>query len=275
MEQLNEVLKMNSEIKESDCKKCTECGEPIEKVTYLPGFNRYIKGPVLCSCRKAEIEAKKIEEQNREKQLRLKQIINNSLMDENFKKCRFENWDHIKGSERMLRVGIKYANQFSKMKREGIGLLIYGNPGNGKTYVSSCISNKLIDSMIPTICVSINGLLDRIKQTFNKWGKEGEEQILRSLSNADLLIIDDLGTEQETDWSQTKVYNILDNRYRNGLPLIVTTNFLLEELKEKYHQRTYDRLIEMCTPVKNDSKSIRVEKAREKTKILSDILKEN
>jgi DNA replication protein DnaC len=227
----------------------------------------------MCSCKKADIEAKEIEEQNREKQLRLKQIIKNSLMDEKFKQCKFENWDHKRGNEKIFNIGTKYAANFAKMKKEGIGLLIYGDPGNGKTYVSSCIANELISNSIPVICISINVLLDRIKQTFNTWGKEGEETILRSLSNADLLIIDDLGTEQNKDWPKTTVYNILDSRYRNGLPIIVTTNFPLEELKEKYHERTYDRLLEMCTPVRNDGKSIRVEKAKEKTKILSEILK--
>ena len=265
---------MNLENKESDCKACPKCGEPIEKLVYLQGFNRYIKGPVMCSCKRTQIEAKAIEEENKEKQIRLNQIIRNSLMDEKFKQCKFETWDFTKGNKKMYDIGKKYAEKFAKMKSKSIGLLIYGEPGNGKTHTASCIANKLIDNMIPVICISINGLLDRIKQTFNNWGKEGEETILRSLSNADLLIIDDLGTEQNTDWSQTKIYNILDSRYRNGLPLIVTTNFPLEELKEKYHQRTYDRLIEMCTPIKNDGKSIRVEKAKEKTKILSELLQE-
>ena len=273
MEALSKALKTNLESKESDCRTCEKCGEPIERVTYLQGFDRYIKGPVMCGCKKRGIEVKEIEEKNREKQLRLKQIINNSLMDEKFKKCRFENWNHKRGVQKIFNVGSKYAANFAKMKKEGIGLLIYGPPGNGKTYASSCIANELIDNMIPVICVSINGLLDRIKQTFNTWGKEGEETILRSLSNADLLIIDDLGTEQDKDWPKTTVYNILDSRYRNGLPIIVTTNFPLEELKEKYHQRTYDRLLEMCTPVRNDGKSIRVEKAKEKTRILSELLK--
>jgi DNA replication protein DnaC len=273
VETINQVLKMNSESKESDCRTCPKCGDPIERVTYLPGFNRYIKGPVVCSCKKVSIESKEIEEQNREKQLRLKQIIKNSLMDSKFKQCRFENWDHKRGTEKIFNIGTKYAANFPKMKKEGIGLLIYGPPGNGKTYASSCIANELMDNLTPVICISINGLLDRIKQTFNTWGKEGEETILRSLSNADLLIIDDLGTEQDKDWHKTTVYNILDSRYRNGLPLIVTTNFPLEELKEKYHERTYDRLTEMCTPIKNEGKSIRVEKAKEKTSLLSELLK--
>lgn len=274
MDQLDEVMKeVTSDNKESDCKICPKCGEPIERVTYLPGFHRYIKGPVMCSCKKTELQAKEIEEQNKEKQIRLKQIIKSSLMDEKFKQCTFSTWDFNKGTRKMYSIGRKYTEKFMVMKNKSIGLLIHGAPGNGKTHTTACITNELISKMVPVICVSINALLDRIKETYNKWGKEGEETVLRSLQNADLLIIDDLGTEQNTDWSQTRIYNILDSRYRNGLPLIVTTNLTLEELKEKYHARTYSRLIDMCTPVLNDGKDIRIDSAKEKTRILSELLK--
>ena len=264
----------NLETKGSDCKVCDVCSEPVEKVTYLHGFNRSIRGPVLCKCRRDSLAAKEIAEKNVEKQIRLKQIINNSLMDERFRNSTFENWDLSKGNSKMMNIGLKYAEKFQEMKKEGIGLLIYGEPGNGKTYVSSCIANRLMERLTPVICISVNGILDKIKQTFNTWGSEGEETIIRSLSNADLLVLDDLGTEQDKDWPKTVIYNILDNRYRNRLPLIVTTNISLKELEAKYHKRTYDRLIEMCTPVENDGKSIRQIYAKEKTNVLKRILSE-
>lgn len=273
MEVLNEVLKTNLESKESDCRICTKCGEPVEKVTYIPGLNKYIKGPVMCSCRKKELERKCLEEENGERQNRLKRIISNSLMDEKFKSSTFKDWDFKRGNEKMYNIGTKYSNGFLQMKKEGIGLLIYGEPGNGKTHTTACIANALIEKMVPVICVHIDALLNRIKETYNTWGKEVEEDVLKGLANADLLIIDDLGAEQYTDWSRTKIYNIIDSRYRNGLPLIVTTNLPLKKLEDIYEKRTYDRLIEMCTPVKNDGKSIRVEKAKEKTKMLSELLK--
>ena len=260
--------------KESDCKKCAKCGEPIERITFMPVLNIYIKGPIMCSCKKAELAAKKIKEENEAKQDKLKQVINNSLMDSKFRTQTFENWDEKLGNPKILNISRKYSEKFIDMKKNGVGLLIHGTPGNGKTYSANCIANYLIDKFVPVICVSINALLKRIQQTFNSYGKEGEATILNTLSNADLLIIDDLGTEQNTDWNKTTIYNIMDSRYRNGLPLIVTTNITLEQLKEKYHQRTYDRLIEMCTPVRNDSKSIRVEKGREKTKLLSQLLQD-
>lgn len=281
--QANKILEKNLEMKGLDfdiklateyetITKCKKCGEPTEKITYIPGFNRYIKGPVNCRCKKEESRRKEIEEKNKEKQIRLNKIIKNSLMDEKFRNSTFENWDFTKGIKKMYEVGMKYATRFGDMKKESVGLLIYGEPGNGKTHTATCIANKLITEMIPVICVSINPLLDRIKDTYNKFGDEGEYTVLKSLANADLLIIDDLGTEQSTDWSRTRIYNILDSRYRNELPLIITTNLPLVELQNRYEKRTYDRLLEMCTPLKNDGNSIRVEKAKEKTQILKELL---
>lgn len=259
---------------ESDCNKtCPKCGEPLYKEIELLGKMRIV--PRICKCREVELEKEKERSQNLEKQARLRQIINNSLMDEKFRECTFETWDFSKGSKKMYNIGKKYSDSFQEMKSKSVGLLIHGNPGNGKTYTTACIANALINNMVPVVCVSIDALLDRIKQTYSNYGNEGEDTVLRSLNNADLLIIDDLGTEQDTDWAKTKIYNILDARYRNKLPLIITTNIPLIELKNKYHERTYDRLIEMCTPVLNDSKSIRVRNAKEKTEILKNLLQEN
>lgn len=253
-------------------KTCEVCKDPIEKLVTLEGFNRTIKANVNCKCRREELAAKRLLEENKEKQIRLNSIIKNSLMDNSFRTKTFESWDFTKGNEKMHKIGVKYSSNFKEMKEKSVGLLIYGEPGNGKTFVSAAIANKLLDDMVPVICVSINSLLSRIKETFNSWGKEAEENIIKSLSNADLLIIDDLGTEQATEWSKTKIYNIIDSRYRNGLPLIISTNVSLVDLENKYDKRTYDRLLEMCTPIKNDGPSIRRKKAVEKTEILKSIL---
>lgn len=272
MEQIGEVMVKSLETKESEFKleTCPKCGKPINKKIRI--LNKTMIVPVICECRKKDIEEKEKIQANKEKQIRLQQIMNNSLMDEKFKNSKFKNWDFNKGTKKMYDIGNKYVKRFKDMKKESIGLLIYGEPGNGKTHTATCIANELIIKMVPVVCVSINALLDRIKDTYNRFGNEGEDTVLKSLVNADLLIIDDLGTEQNTDWSRTRIYNILDSRYRNGLPLIITTNLPLNELQNRYEKRTYDRLLEMCTPVFNDGPSIRVEKAKEKTQILKELL---
>ena len=251
-------------------KTCEKCGDPIQKDIVILNVLRRV--PIVCSCRKAELEKKVIEDENKEKQIRLNSIFKNSLMDEKFKQCTFENWNHYIGSEKIFNICSKYASNFTKAKEDNLGLMLYGEPGNGKTHAVSCIANYLMLRGIPTICVSINKMLERIKKTYSSYGKEGEETVLKSLSNADLLIIDDLGTEQISEWSQAKIYNIIDARYRNELPIIVTTNIKVTDLEEMYHKRTYDRLMEMCTPVLSDGKSIRAQKGKEKIELLKRLI---
>jgi DNA replication protein DnaC len=179
----------------------------------------------------------------------------------------------------MYNLGIRYTDRFEDMKKNGIGLLIHGEPGNGKTYLSCCIANRLIKKYIPTMCVSINGLLDRIKETYSKWGDDAGSDIIRRVNRADLLIIDDLGTEQQTDWSRSIIYDIIDSRYRSGLPMIITSNLKISKgdtkvLVDLYGKRLEDRILERCTPVENRRPSIRAREAVRNTEILNSLLKD-
>jgi DNA replication protein DnaC len=252
-------------------KICETCGDPVEMQIEI--LNRMRIVPVMCSCKKAAYEKKKQESEQQERQLRLEQIINNSLMDKQFRENTFDNWNYNLGNPKMLTLGKRYIEKFQDLKKQNMGLMIYGNPGNGKTHVVSCIANALIDRMTPCICVSINSLLDRIKLTYKTYGREGESEVINGLNNAELLIIDDLGTEQDTEWSRSMIYNIIDSRYRIKKPLIITTNVPKENLEERYYARTYNRIIEICTPVENKWTSIREQKGREKTKILEELMR--
>lgn len=251
-------------------KVCEKCGGAIQKDIEILGKVRRV--PIVCSCKKSELEKKELEDERKEKQIRLNAIFKNSLMDEKFKQCTFAEWDHKKGSKKLFNVTSKYASNFKAAKENNLGLMLHGEPGAGKTHAASCIANELLSQGIPVICVSINKLLERIKETYNSYGKEGEETILKSLSNAELLILDDLGTEQKTEWGLSRIYNIIDSRYRNELPIIVTTNIAISDLEDMYHKRSYDRLMEMCTPVKVDGESIRVKNGRDKLEILKKIV---
>ena len=84
---------------------------------------------------------------------------------------------------------------------------------------------------------------------------------------AKLLIIDDLGTERNTDYGLEKVYNIIDSRYLSGKPLILTTNLSLQEMRETTdirYRKVYDRIFEMCYPVQVIGKSWRMNQAADR-----------
>ena len=104
--------------------------------------------------------------------------------------------------------------------------------------------------------------------------KDRNEYIVR-LCSFPLLILDDFGMERGTEYGLEQVYNVIDSRYRSQKPLIVTTNLTLEELQnpeDTAHARIYDRLIEMCTPVRITGENFRKARAREKMEQLKTLL---
>lgn len=255
---------------------CPRCGKHLyKKITFLDK-ERIVR--TACQCESNAYHEKKRREKSTKKQNELQKLMTNSLMDKKFRESTFKNWDFTKGSKKMYIFGKGYADNFKNCKESELGLLIYGEPGNGKTYLASAIANELLIKFVPTICVSIGGLLDRIQQTYNRWGKEAQSDVIRGICNADLLVIDDLGTELHTDWSRTMIYNIIDSRYRTKLPLIITSNLKINiqekngVLADLYDRRTESRLLEMTQPILNTGKDIRVEEAKKKTQLLKNII---
>ncbi len=104
------------------------------------------------------------------------------------------------------------------------GLYIEGTFGTGKTHLAATIALYLIEQERRVIFKTADDLFKDIKETFDK--DDGSEQkILARYKECDLLIIDDLGKEQATDWTTAQLYAILNDRYENQRPVIITTNF--------------------------------------------------
>ena len=94
-----------------------------------------------------------------------------------------------------------------------------------------------------------------------------KNKYLERLNDHNLLIIDDLGIERDTEYALEQVYNIIDTRYKSGKPLIITTNLTLEKLKNPIdvaHKRIYDRVLGMCVPVMFNGSNFRNQEAANK-----------
>ena len=92
---------------------------------------------------------------------------------------------------------------------------------------------------------------------------DGKQEYIDGLNQFDLLVIDDLASERDTEYMGEIVQNIIDSRYRSNLPLIITTNLTSDELKHPStirKERIYSRLFEMCVPVEVKGSDRRKEK---------------
>lgn len=233
---------------------CNECNARRQTRIDLLGQERIV--PVMCDCMKAAEEREK----KREFDKRVRQLRENGLREEADALCTFEADDR---KNPMLSDAIKrYADQWDTMRRDNTGLLLYGPVGTGKTFYSACIANALIDRGIPVKMTNFARIVDDLQSDF-----AGRSDYLRKLNSYPLLIIDDLGIERNSEYMQEQVYNIVDARYASERPLIVTTNISLEEIKNpgsEQRRRIYDRILEMCHPIKVDGQSRRRQAVRDK-----------
>ena len=173
-------------------------------------------------------------------------------------------------NEKITKLALKYVENFKEMLSRGKGLLFFGDVGTGKTFYSACIANALIDRGYPCMITNFSRLVNTISGMY-----EGKQEYIDKLNRFDLLVIDDLAAERDTEYMSEIVQTIVDSRYRAGLPTIITTNLTADEIKhpaDVRKQRTYSRLLEMCVPVKVKGKDRRRQKLKDDYNELNELL---
>jgi len=242
---------------EEACTRCADCGTPTQKDIEILGVMRRV--PLSCKCRQEANERENKASEERDLKRRLERFKAYSLMDNRFETSNFENWVHRPDNHDDYMLGTRYCEKWRDMYANNRGLLLYGNAGNGKTYLSFAIANALYKQGYAVMAISISKLLTIIKDSFDKHGEFGEIDVLNTVRDASLLVLDDLGVEYKTAWAYEKLYAIIDTRYRAAKPTIITTNYNLDALRENLatvdyktrirdpSERIFSRITEMCS----------------------------
>lgn len=242
---------------------CPDCGNVVKPyVISVLGETRYIKRK--CDCVLERVAKEAAERMEIERRERINRLFNLAELGPRFSECTFESWIPRRGAERCFELAKEYADNFDEHARRGDGLLLMGEPGNGKTHLAAAIVNHLVLRGKTCVFRSVPALLKRLQETYREGSRVTESEVLAVLQDADLLVLDDLGAEKVTEWAESTLYFIVDERYRWKKPLVVTTNCRLEVLEERIGTRTIDRLLEMCTLVENRASSYRRERAKER-----------
>ncbi|AWK50249.1 DNA replication protein DnaC [Clostridium beijerinckii] len=217
-------------------------------------------GNVKCSCYKQKL---------------IKLYYKNSELENAIKSNNFNNFDlnlfsnHKLGEEKFsprknmennLEYILKdYIPNFSKI---GTNLLLYGNPGSGKTYLSYCISKAILDMGYLVIYKTSDELINNLRDIrFNN------DSTLESLIlECDLLIIDDLGAEHLNEFSITELFNVINKRILSNKKMLISTNLTLPGITKQYSERIASRLIGEFKLCKFYSEDIRIKKNLEKNR---------
>lgn len=190
------------------------------------------------------------------------------LEKENFSTCSLSYYsnNHIdpltgRSSLESMQTALKVCHDFvDTFSDEFHNILLYGDTGVGKTFLSHCIAKELIDTSFSVVYFTAAQLFDILAK--NTFGKK-EEQNLQAqelIYDCDLLIIDDLGTEFSNTFTVSQLFNCLNERILRQKSTIISTNLALEDIKSIYSERTFSRISSNYTILRLTGDDIRIQK---------------
>lgn len=249
------------EVMHKKFKKCEFCGRELEPIGFeylyanISPENIHYK---RCTCNKAKEYWKEIDmqQENEQKRKRFRNTINTvykqNYIGRKLQDYNFNNFQINSNNQYAVKVANDYINK-NNSKLQSNGLIIMGKSGVGKTHLAAAIANKLIENDKIVLMGRLTTLLDMIKETFRDTTKS-ENELIELYSNVDMIIIDDLGTEKISSWALEKLYTIIQNRFENGLPIIITTRFDKKGLISRFSysndqdliDATISKLYQMC-----------------------------
>lgn len=245
---------------------CGKCHTPKQVEVEINGT---ISRP-YCMC-KCETEAYNAEQALKREILRKEEIERNrasGFVDLDMRHCIFALDD--RKNPKISDISQRYVEHFQTMLHKGKGLIYLGNSGTGKSFMAACITNALIDNGYKCLMTNFPRIINELTGIF-----EGKQAYIDSLNRYDLLVIDDLAIERDTEYTSEIIQNVIDSRYRSGKPLIITTNLTkadFENPKNIKKERLFSRLYEMCLPLPVTGTDRRKEKAAVKDGEIKDLL---
>jgi len=186
---------------------------------------------VICQCRLKEVAHSKFDRLYRMSNL------------ESFQNMTFETFKSQGrvglGSEQVRSLQNAYSQSLQFAKEFNGWLLLTGSFGTGKTHLAAAITHQAVQSGIESMFLTVPDLLDWLRNSFTSIDMSFEERF-EEIRNIHLLVLDDLGTENATPWVREKIFQIINHRYLNKLPTVITTNLDLQHIEERISSRLQD-----------------------------------
>ena len=255
----------NEYIGENGLLFCSVCRTPKQCRVNMLGQPAVV--PCICQCEKERLEKEKKRQEAEELQRRIQRLKANGIQEKHLLDWRFD----VAENTRDIQRARKYVENWQKVKAENLGLLLWGSVGTGKSFIAACIANALLEQSVPVLMTNFSKILNQMGGMYS----DERYQYIASFSHYSLLIIDDLGIERSTEYALEQVYAVIDERYKAGLPVIITTNLTMEELRQPEdvaHARIYSRVLEMCTPVQITGEDRRQKIGSRKQSVVKEVL---
>lgn len=191
------------------------------------------------------------------------------LLEENFDTFSYEWYDNTAlDGKRSPRANMRYVVQVCRDMIENFAdvkknLLITGNTGTGKTFLTHCIARELLNACYSVIYLSSSELFDIFStHQFQDTPESEEDMMYAHIYNCDLLIIDDLGSEVANTFTMSKLFTCINERCRNNRSVIISSNLDIRQIYDIYSERIASRLLSNYERLELYGDDIRIKKKR-------------
>lgn len=247
---------------------CKKCGGKRQTVVPNVGKPGYFMPRCICPC---QAEARRQRKEAEERHDRLESIKRRRTQGLQGRYLYDYTFANDNGQNPLMEKARAYVEHWDEAYRDNTGLLLFGDVGTGKSFFAGCIANALLDRDIPVLMTSFPAILNQLAGMF----AEDRADFIASLGMYDLLIIDDLGVERNTEYAMEQMFAVIDDRCRCRKPMIITTNLTLDEIKDPpdlAHARIYSRILEWCAPILFSGRDLREGQAEATKEIAKGIL---
>ena len=244
---------------------CGKCHTPVQCRITFEGRERIM--PCICKCQKEERERQEQRMKEEEQLLYVRRLKATGIQERHL-----QDWTFASATDTpSVQMAKRYAENWKKVKAENLGLLLWGDVGTGKSFLAACIANALLEKGVPVLMTNFSKILNQMGAMYS----DERYRYIASFNRFSLLIIDDLGIERNTEYALEQIYAVIDERYKTGLPLIITTNLTISQLRnpeDVAHARIYSRVLEMCTPVHVPGLDRRTAIGKSKQELVKEVL---
>lgn len=193
---------------------------------------------------------------------RMARMFGSTGLGKRFLHRRFETFEVTESNRKAYEACKRFCDTY---QRDSKGILLTGGYGTGKTHLAAAILAEMVRKGVAGAFVVVPDLLQAVRRSFNERDNKDLQELFATVRTAPLLVLDDLGAERANEWVREQLFMLINARYEDMLPTVITTNKTIKELVadnkgEQLGQRIVSRIVEMTDGVLIEAEDYRMRK---------------